>query len=162
MFVVKYIISFFIFIATITAIPAHSQTNTNFNVNLQLDYSAAEQSMSLFDDQPINTQMLGELKGNRIAAATATYIADRRSGSDRLQSDLDSLKYHQQITDDIYHLEEARKNVVAIRSLLDKMKKENFNRRVIATVEQIFPEETNITVTIPVYVVSIGNENVDA
>ena len=161
-FASHYIIFCLIFLSIAMSASVCSQTNPNFNVNLLLDFSAVEQSIELFEDQPVSTQMLAELKGNRIAAFTAMYIADRRSASDRLQSDLDSLKYHERIIDDMYHLEEARKNAPAIRALLDEMKKQNFNRRVVATVEQIFPEEANITVTIPVYVVSLGHDNVDA
>jgi len=141
---------------------ARGQTNSDFNVNLLLDYSSAEQSIALYNDQPVNTEALAALKGNRIAASTAGLIADRRSVSSLLTAYLDSVKYHEIITDDIFHLEEARKNVDRIREILDKMKKENFNRRVVATVEQIFPADARISINIPVYVVALGHENVDA
>lgn len=138
------------------------QTNPNFNVNLQVDYASAEQAIALFEDRPVNTRALSELRGSRIVASTTGYIADRGSVSHRLQYYLDSLKYHQIITDDVFHLEVARKNVATIKNLLDEVKKRNFNRRVIATVEQIFPQQATISVTIPVYVVAFGHENVDA
>ncbi len=139
-----------------------SQSNPNFNVNLVLDYEAAEQTLALFDDQTVSTQSLAEMRGNRIAASTAGYIADRGSISAGLLSYLDSIKYHQIIGDDVYHLEEARKNAGPIRELLGELKKRNFSRRVVATVEQIFPREASITLNIPVYVVVLGHENVDA
>src|SRR6202008_3534100 len=49
-----------------------------------------------------------------------------------------------------------------INDLLGEIKKRNFNRRVVATVEQIFPQDANVSVTIPLYVVAVGHENVDA
>ena len=148
--------------ATLAGACACAQTNPNFNVNLLLDYSSAELSIALYNGQPVNTEALASLKGNRIAASTAGLIADRRSVSAFLTSYLDSVKYHEIITDDIFHLEEARKNVDRIREILDQMKKENFNRRVVATVEQIFPADARVSINIPVYVVALGHENVDA
>jgi len=141
---------------------AGAQTNPDFNVNLIIDYSAIDQTIALFNDQPVNTKALADLRGNRIAASTAGLIADRRSVSILLASYLDSLKYHDIISDDIFHLEDARKNVARIQEILDRMKKENFNRRVVATVEQIFPPNARISLSIPVYVVALGHENVDA
>ncbi|MBI4548498.1 MAG: hypothetical protein HY707_10980 [Ignavibacteriae bacterium] len=138
------------------------QSNPKFDVNLLLNYSAAEQTIQLYEDQPVNTQALAELRGNRIAASTAGFIADRRSVQHLLQSYLDSLKYHQIIRDDMYHLEEARESVADIKELLNEIKKRNFNRRVVATVEQIFPQDVEVRTMIPVYVVALGHENVDA
>ena len=138
------------------------QTNPKFNVNLLLDYTAAEQTIQLYEDQLVSTQTLAQLRGNRIAASTTELIADRRSVTDLLKNYLDSLKYHQIIRDDIYHLEEARENVAEINELLSEIKKRNFNRRVVATVEQIFPQDVEVRATIPVYVVALGHENVDA
>ena len=140
----------------------HAQSNPNFNVNLLLDYTAAEQTIQLLADRYVNTQALVELRGNRIAASTTGLIENDRLSSLVLQYFLDSLKYHQIIKKDIYHLEDSRKNVFEINQLLEEMKKRNFNRRVVATVEQIFPQQTNINVTIPVYIVALGHENVDA
>lgn len=134
----------------------------NFNVHLLLDYSSTEQTIQLYEDQPVSTQALAALRGNLIAASTTDLIANRQSVTDHLQRYLDSLKYHQIIRDDMYNLEEARKNVVAIKELFQEIKKRNFHRRVIATVEQIFPQDVEVNITIPVYVVALGHENVDA
>lgn len=141
---------------------SRSQENPKFNVNLMIDYSSAEQSIQLFEDQRVSTGTLAELRGNLIAASTTGLIADRGGISTLLQSYLDSLKYHEIIRDDVYHLEEARKNVVDIKQLLDEIKKRNFNRRVVATIEQIFPQDADVSVNIPMYVVALGHENVDA
>jgi hypothetical protein len=139
-----------------------SQTNANFNINLLLDYSVAEQSIALYEDEFINTQLLAETRGCRIAASTTGMIENKRTVTSRLQFYLDSLKYHQIIRDDIYHLESARKNAADIKALLTEMKKRNFNKRVAATVEQIFPADAEVSITIPVYVVAFGHYNVDA
>ncbi|MBI1805993.1 MAG: hypothetical protein HYR76_02940 [Ignavibacteria bacterium] len=139
-----------------------AQTHPKFNVSLLFDYSAAEQCVALLDGELVNIDALTELRGNRIAASTTGLIADRDVIAAQLRSYLDSIKYHQVVKDDIYHLEKARDNVTGIKQLLDEMKKRNFNRRVIATVEQIFPSDAEIDVTIPVYVVTLGHENVDA
>lgn len=139
-----------------------AQTNSQFNVNLRLDFSAAEQSIDLFEDRYVSTQQLAELRGNQIAASTAGLIANSGSVTALLRSYLDSLRYHDFMMNDVYHLEDARKNVAALKELLTKMKKQNFSQRVVATVEQIFPQDANVSITIPVYVVALGHENVDA
>lgn len=139
-----------------------TQDNPAFNVNLVFDYSAAEQSAALFEDQFVNTGALAGLRGNRIAASTTGLIADSRDVPALLRSYLDSLRAHDIIRDDIYNLEAARKNVRAIEEMLAEMKKRNLSRSVVATVEQIFPSDAGVDVTIPVYVVALGHENVDA
>ena len=127
----------------------YSQSNPRFNVDLHIDYTAAEQSIDLFEDQFTNTQSLAELRGNRIAASTTGLIANSGPVTSRLQSSLDSLKAHQIIRDDVYHLEEARKNVAEIKELLSAIEKRNFSRRVAATVEQIFPQDAEVSLLIP-------------
>ena len=141
---------------------AISQTNPDFNVQLMLDYSSAEQSIALYEDEFVNTQLLAETRGCRIAASTTGLIENRGTVTNWLQLYLDSLKYHQIIREDIYHLESARKDVAEIKSLLAEIKKCNFNRRISATVEQIFPSDAKISIAIPLYVVAFGHGNVDA
>lgn len=139
-----------------------AQSNSKFNVNLLFDYSSAEQCIALFEDQSVNLDALAGLRGNRIAASTTGLIADRGGMTGLLRSFLDSLRSRQRITDDIYHLEKARSNATEIKQLFDEIKKRNFSRRVVATVEQIFPSDADVNVTIPVYVVTLGHDNVDA
>lgn len=141
---------------------ANSQLNTNFDVNLRLDFASADGTIALFEDQAASTDALAQTRGNIVAASTTGMIADRGSGSSLLRDYLDSLKYHQRIRDDVYHLEDGRRNVASIKELLDALKVENFSSRVSATVEQIFPMDARISVTIPVYIVALGHENVDA
>ncbi len=153
-------------VALITILAVHgasrAQLNPRFNVDLHIDYSSVEETIRLFDDLPVGTGELASLRGNRIAASTTGYIADRDSVTDKLADELDSLKFHQIIRDDIYHLEDGRRNSSAIKELLGEMQRSNFNRKVAATVEQIFPADAEVSLLIPVYVVAIGHENVDA
>jgi len=152
-----------VFVCTLVGLfQLYSQSSDIFNVSLRLDYTSAEQTIALLEDQLVNTQSLAELRGNRIAAATTGMIANRGDATVFLKNYLDSLKYRQRILDDVYHLEEARKNVTAIKELLQEMKKRNFSQRVVATVKQIFPSDASISTTIPVYVVALGHENVNA
>ncbi len=150
--------------ALVVLLPALSQAQMNprFDVNLHIDYTSAEEMIQLFDDEPVGIDELASLRGNKIAASTTGLIADRASLTDKLADELDSLKFHQIIRDDVYHLEEGRKNSAAIKELLTEMQKSNFNRKVAATVEQIFPRDAEISLLVPVYVVALGHENVDA
>lgn len=141
---------------------AGAQTNPRFNVRLSLDYAAAEQTIRLLEDEFVHTEALASARGNRIAASTTGLIANRGSATSLLRSYLDSLKFHQIIRDDIYRLESARADVDAIGELLEELTRRNFSSRVISTVEQIFPNDADVSITIPVYVVAVGHENVDA
>ena len=153
---------YFLLLVTLIISNVLGQTNPNININLLLDYSSADQTIQLLEDRLVNTQILAELKGSRIAASTTGLIANNFSVTQHLQNYLDSLRYHQIIKDDVYHLETAREHVQEIKELFNEIKKSNFNRRVVATVEQIFPTDSRISILIPVYVVAIGHENVDA
>jgi hypothetical protein len=141
---------------------ALAQTNPRFNVNLQVDYSAADQTIALLEGEPVSTKALAELRANRIAASTTGLITDRAGVTEHLENYLDSLKYHQIIRDDVYRLESARRDVVPIKDLLYEIIRRNFSRKVVATVEQIFPQDADIDVIIPVYIVALGHDNVDA
>jgi hypothetical protein len=138
------------------------QDNPRFAVQLHLDFYSAQQTIQLYEDQPVSTTVLAGLRGNRIAASTTGLIADRDPAMSSLRSALDSLKYHQILREDLYHLEAARKNSSDIKQLLAEMQKRNFSGRVVSTVEQIFPPDAEVSIDIPVYVVALGHENVDA
>ena len=141
---------------------ARAQTNPAFNVNLSIDYSSAEETLELLRGGYASTQQLSRLRGNRIAASTSELIAGRADAPALLRAYLDSLQAHQIIRDDIYRLEEARRNADTIAALLDELQRRNFNRRVVATVEQLFPGDSPVSAVIPVYVVAFGHENADA
>lgn len=139
-----------------------AQINSDFNIQLMLDFKSAEQCVALYEDQHVSIHSLTSARGNRISVSTTGLILNRGSVANTFENFLDSLKNHWVIQNDIYHLEEARKNVNGIKELLEELKNRNFNRRVVATVEQIFPEDAKLSLTIPVYVVALGHENVDA
>ncbi|HUN66119.1 MAG TPA: DUF5700 domain-containing putative Zn-dependent protease [Bacteroidota bacterium] len=138
------------------------QTNPSFSIELRPDYRAAEQSLLLFEDNPVGSGSLAALRGNRIAASTTGLIANSDSVTMLLRDDLDSAKYHRILRNDIYHLEEARANAAQIRALLTELERSYFTRKVEATVEQIFPQDARVSLTIPMYAVALGHENVDA
>jgi hypothetical protein len=144
------------------AVPARSQTNPAFNISLSIDYTAAEQTLLLLRGEYVNTRELAALRGNRVAASTSALIAGEGDAPSRLQSYLDSLAGRSIIRDDVFRLEEARENADAIGALLDELKRRNFSRMVVATVEQLFPSDIPVTAVIPVYAVALGHENADA
>ncbi len=159
---IKKIFCWFSFLELLAGGVSFAQTHPAFNVNLQFNYVAAEQTLQLFEDQSISTQALAELRGNRIAASTTGLIANRNGVMYLLKSYLDSLKFHQRIQDDVYFLDSARRHASHIKELLSSIKKNNLNQKVVATVKQLFPEDAMVNVTIPVYVVTLGHENVEA
>lgn len=137
-------------------------TSPDFSINLQFNYAAAEECIRLYQDEFVNTGTLSRVRGNLIAASTAGLIANRTDVPSLLKSYLDSLRNHQQISGDIYHLEDARKGLPAIRELLSEIKKRNLSQKIGATVEQLFPRDAAVSCMIPVYVVALGHENADA
>ncbi len=150
--------------AIVPALPgwASAQENPAFNLSLSIDYEAAEQTLKLLRDEYVSPGQLAELRGNRIAASTSGLISGNRAAPERLRQYLDSLQAHQIIRDDIFRLEDARRNAGGIAVLLEELRRRNFNRRVIATVAQVFPQDVSIDAVIPVYVVALGHENADA
>ncbi len=134
----------------------------NLDINLIPDYSSAEQMIALYEDQFVNTENLVSLRGNRIAASTTGLIGDNLAASGKLRDYIDSLRFHQIIRDDIYQMESARRNAPQMKDLLLEIQRRNLSNRVTATVKQIFPADADFTVTIPVYFVALGHENVDA
>ena len=141
---------------------ATGQTQSPFNISLAVDYEAAEQTLKLLRNEYVSTQQLAQLRGNRIAASTTGLIAGNGGVPALLRSYLDSLRDHQIIRDDVFRLENARASADAIAELLEELRRGNFNSRVIATVEQVFPRDIAIDAVIPVYVVALGHENADA
>ncbi len=154
---------FFIFIALFLYFASCvAQDAADFDVQLITDYTAAEQTIQLYENQFVNTGTVAELRGNRIAAATTGMIAAIGNGPYVLQSYLDSLAYRSYIKNDLYQLNEAKNNVEAIKELLQELKRQNFSRKVSATVEQIFPHDVPVSTRIPMYIVALGHGNVDA
>jgi len=155
-------LSGFLPLFVLTICTGYSQTNPNFNITLLVDYKAVEQTLSLTEGGAPPTSDVAKLRGNKIAASTAGLIAGDRLLPLLLQDYLDSLRYNLIIRNDIFNLEAVRRSSAEIGELLHELKMKNFAGRVTATVEQIFPQDAEISVTIPVYIVAIGHENADA
>ena len=149
-------------LAVILAQSLHAQDNPNFNVTLNVDFASAERVLDLCDGRFVNTGEMAAMRGNQIAAATAEYIAASGKSGSLLKSYLDSLNDQAPIQNDLYHLRETRDKAPAIRAFMNEIRKSNFNRRVAATVEQIFPRNARVSAVIPVYFVVFGHQNVDA
>jgi hypothetical protein len=156
----KILFIFFAFLLLFSSV--RGQSSSNFNIELRPDYRAVEQTIALFEDKPVGAGALASLRGNQIAASTTGLIANSDSVTFLLRDYLDSVKYHRILKNDIFHLEEARANVGQIKALLAEMQKNYFGRKVVATVEQIFPPDAEVSLTIPLYAVALGHENVDA
>ncbi|HLF14451.1 MAG TPA: DUF5700 domain-containing putative Zn-dependent protease [Bacteroidota bacterium] len=151
--------------AILFVLPANSagaQSNPAFNIYLSIDYTSAEETLDLLRDGYVSTRRLSELRGNRIAASTTELISGNGNAPSLLALYLDSLQSHQIIRDDVFRLEDARRDADAIGALLDEMRRRNFNSRVVATVEQVFPQDIPVGAVIPVYVVALGHEHADA
>ena len=65
-------------------------------------------------------------------------------------------------SDDIYGLKATRSHIDQLRKLLTEIRKRQIDRRVIATVQSYFPSAIDLSGTIPVYVVAMGNERAAA
>src|SRR5919109_4068649 len=134
----RFFVIFFISSLLLTSYHAAcSQPNPHLDLTLSIDYSAAEQTIELYKGKSIHVREISSLRGNVIAAHTAGFIATDAQSS--LNSDLDSLVSGDRLTNDVYNLTSAKANVEEITALLAQLKKSNFGRRVVATVEQIFP-----------------------
>lgn len=127
-----------------------------------IDYASAEECIRLYEDQFVNTGEIASLRGNTIATSTTGMIESKGIGAYLLKNNLDTLKHRLYFQTDVYNLEDAKRNVTAIREMLDALKRRNFSRRVMATVEQIFPRDVEVSARIPVFIVALGHENVDA
>ena len=141
---------------------AQPRSASGFEVTLAIDYTAAEETLRLLEGEYIDVGALASLRGNRVAASTTGLIAGKGAAPLLLSSYLDSLRSSSIIRDDVFRLEEARENAETIGGYLDELRRRNFSRMVVATVEQIFPTDLRVSASIPVYVVALGHENADA
>ncbi|HLP15353.1 MAG TPA: DUF5700 domain-containing putative Zn-dependent protease [Bacteroidota bacterium] len=139
-----------------------AQVNQNFNVNLFIDYSAAENLIQLCERSTNNARRVAELPGNQIAASTSLLLARKVKSFDQFVNELELLRDHFRSGEDLYGLEETRRNLAAVKILLAELKKRSIDRKIIATIESFFPRTARINASIPVYVVAMGHENAAA
>ena len=140
-----------------------SQTNHEFNITLDINYRSAEKMFDVYEKRWGNTSELVALRGNQIAYSTSAMIEEQHTNpahafTDNLQQFI-SGKF---IENDYFQLQKAKEQLPEMRALLDEIRKRNFSRKVVATIEQLFPKQTKMNVVIPVYVVAFGTEKVDA
>jgi hypothetical protein len=139
-----------------------SQPNPHFNVRLNINHESADRCIGLYEGLSGSGWEIVALRGSQIALATTAVLARRGLTQQRLESDLDGIKYGQVDADDVFRLKEARQNVAAIKELLAHIKRRNFGQRVVSTVEQLFPTDARIATAIPMYFVAFGHHNIDA
>jgi hypothetical protein len=141
---------------------AAAQTGPTLNIRLDLDFRSAEQTVELYKGRSGVPQKIISLRGSQMARATTELLAQRSIGTTDLRRSLEAVKFGHVIDDDVFGLTEGRKNSGEIDGLLWEIRRRNFGRRVLSTVEQFFPSGAQLTATIPVYFVAFGHENIGA
>jgi hypothetical protein len=134
----------------------------NFNLHLRPDFTSAEQTVELYQGRAGRPAEIASLRGSKLALATTAMIAQQPLTSESLERSLESAKFNQGLGDDPFKMKEARAHVKEVRELLTEVERRNFAQKIVGTVEQLFPPETRINVSIPVYFVAFGHQNVDA
>ena len=152
------------FLAAASLIPLllHSQSNPNFNVSLQVDYASAEQIIELCEGRMYNVKNVADLKGTQLAAATSMVLARKELPPETFQRELEGLRDKFKSSDDVFGFAPTRAHLAEIKALLEEYKKRQLDRRVLATIEQFFPNDARISATLSVYIVAFGNENASA
>jgi hypothetical protein len=143
-------------------VPSAGQSNAQFDVALRVDYSSAEQMLDFLDRQTYNVDGVANARGNKIAAATSLLLARTDQPSRDFAHQLELVRDDYNTPDDIYGLRAAKLHTAQLRKLLNEVKKRQIERRVIATVQAYFPQQTDLSGILPVYVVVMGNEKAAA
>ena len=139
-----------------------SQEHGQFQFMMELNYIAADRTIELVQGIAGNPRDIAELPGNRLASATTGLLAGRRLTVESLQRALESVKFNQDLGEDLYRLGETRANALPLKELLGELRRRNFGQRVASTVEQLFPAGAVVRGKLPVYFVAFGHENIDA
>ena len=152
----------FLSAAVSIAVPLLLPAQSNFDVNLQVDYSSAEQLIGLCEGKLYNVGALADLKGSQLAAATSILLARKPVPAEAFQHELELLRDNFTSREDLFGLAPARAHLAEIKALLDESKKRELDRRVVATVQQFFPQESRISASLSVFIVAFGHENASA
>lgn len=139
-----------------------SYGQSTFNVSLRLNFESAEETVGLYEGRSGNPQRIAEMRGSQLAMETTALIAGKSLSTKDLQDELEGAKFNNIVGDDVFRMREARARVATIKTLLDLCKVRNFGQKVVSTVEQLFPEDAQVTSSIPVYFVAFGHNNIDA
>ena len=138
----------------------HAQ-DSRFNLQLAMDSQSAERTIELYRGLGSPTQ-ISSLRGSQLALATTAALSRRPLTAATLEEQLQAAKFGQTTGDDVFQLKGAHATAAEMDELLREMKTRNFSRRVVSTVEQLFPAGTSIAVSVPMYVVAFGHQNIDA
>ena len=140
-----------------------AQTNAEFNITLDIDYLSAEKMFDVYERRWGNRDELVSLRGNNIAYSTSILIEEQHINVvEAFRNNLEQFMSGRFIANDYFQLQKAKEQVIEMKELLHEIKKRNFSQKIIATVEQLFPQKTKMNIHIPVYVVAFGTEKVDA
>ena len=142
--------------------PSSAQTNPQFDVTLRVDYSSTEEMLDFFDRKSNNSARVAKQRGNQLAAATSLLLARTERPTDDFVRTLELARDTYNSPDDIYGLRPTVSHLDELRKLLAETKRRRLDRRVVATISSFFPADARISVTVPVFVVAMGNENAAA
>jgi hypothetical protein len=134
----------------------------NFNVSLRLDFSSIDAMIALSEGKIANVNRVAELKGNQIAAATSALLARQSYLPEHFAQELDRFRNGSTSSSDVYGLRSTLEFLPQIKALVVEVKHRQLDRKVVATIAPFFPEKARINISIPVYIVALGNENAAA
>ena len=141
---------------------ARGQSNPQFDITLRVDYSSAEEMLEFFDRKTNNSARVARQQGNQIAAATSLMLARTHRSTDDFAKELELVRDNYKIEADVYGLGPTRASAEQLKKLLTETKRRQLERRVVATIASFFPADAKVSLTIPVFVVAMGNENAAA
>lgn len=138
------------------------QTNPQFDVTLRVDYSSTEEMLDFFDRKSNNSTRVAKQQGNQIAAATSLSLARTERPTDDFVRALELARDTYNSPNDVYGLNTPVSRLDELKKLLAETKRRRLDTRVVATISSLFPADASISLTIPVFVVAMGNENAAA
>ncbi len=150
-----------LFLAVVT-LSSSSLSQSGFNLQLALDYTSADRTLELYDGTVGSPQDVASLRGSRLALGATGLLSGQRLDLADLETHLRDAKYKHVAEDDVFRMKEAIDNADNIKALLAEIKRRNFAQRVIATVSQLFPSDTRLTKTVPMYFTAFGHQNISA
>jgi hypothetical protein len=137
-------------------------TAGKFDVILRIDDESARRTVALLEGLSGNPSSIAELRGSQIALATTALLAQERMETSDLVSALEAAKFNHLSSSDPFRLRQGKEHLNELKELVEAVGRRNLGQRVVSTVEQLFPDETDIRTVIPVYFVAFGHENIDA
>ncbi len=141
---------------------SRAQTNPQFDVTLRVDYSSTEEMLDFFARRSSNAERVASQRGNLVAAATSLLLARTERPTDDFVRALELARDTYNSPNDIYGLRSAVSHLDELKKLLAETKRRRLDRRVIATISSLFPDDARVSLTVPVFVVAMGNENAAA